>query len=203
MKAELAWANSMFRSATTFNALMCWRRTIAAAAATLVAFIPLHAQVSREEALAQIYPGASIHAERVFLTEAEKKKAAALSGGEIPTSLIARYIATTGGKIIGRAYVDTHIVRTKNESLLICLDETGKIKRIEVIAFLEPPEYQANAAWYNQFRDKTLNNDLNLHRSVRPIAGATLTATATTRAARRVLAIDQILTRLSGAERRP
>jgi electron transport complex protein RnfG len=150
-------------------------------------------QASREEVLRRVYPSATIQAQRHFLTEDQMKRAATLSGVDVPTALIAGYVATAGGKVVGRAYVDTHVVRTKNESLLICLDESGKLKRVEVTAFLEPPEYRGNDAWYGQFRDRTLTSDLNLNRAIRPIAGATLTGTATTRAVRRILAIDQVL----------
>jgi electron transport complex protein RnfG len=185
--------SSIFHWATTSRETPTHRR--AAVAALLALLLPgvLCGQASREEVLQRVYPSATVQAERRFLTEDQMKRAAAVSGGEIPTALIARYIATSAGKVVGRAYVDTHVVRTKNESLLICLDETGKVKRVEVTAFLEPPEYQANSAWYGQFRDRTLTPDLNLNRAIRPIAGATLTATATTQAVRRVLAIDQVL----------
>jgi len=151
------------------------------------------AQVTREQALASVYPGAEIRAERVFLTAAEKAQARDISGLDVETGLIARYVATQNGKVIGRAYVDTHTVRTKKESLLICLDSAGKVKRIEVTAFLEPPEYQATRAWYDQYNDRNLTDDLRLNRAIRPIAGASLTAKATNDATRRVLAIDQVL----------
>jgi hypothetical protein len=148
---------------------------------------------SREEALAMAYPGAVIRAETIFLTDQERKEAAAKARVEIPSALIARYVATRERKVVGRAYVDTHQVRTKKESLLILLDESGVVKRIEVTAFLEPPEYHASPAWYAQYEGKTLSEDLNLQRSIRPVAGATLTAAAANQAVRRVLAIDQVL----------
>jgi hypothetical protein len=149
--------------------------------------------ISREEALALAYPGASIRPETIFLTEQERKEAATRAGVEIASPLVARYIATRDGKLAGRAYVDTHTVRTKKESLLILLGENGLVKRIEVTAFLEPPEYQVSPSWYAQYQGKTLDENLNLQRSVRPVAGATLTATAANQAVRRVLAIDQVL----------
>ena len=159
-------------------------------------------QVSRDEALARVYPGATIRAERVFLSEDQVRRAGQISGTEIDSPLIARYVAVSGGKVVGHAYVDTHVVRTKRESLLICLDESKRVKRVEVTAFLEPPEYQASPAWYGQFPGKVLNDDLNVNRAIRPIAGATLTGAATTRAVRRVLAIDQVLSGATGAERK-
>lgn len=148
---------------------------------------------TREEVLSHIYPGASFRPERVFLTEGEMQGAAKESGEEIPTALIARYIVERAGVIVGRAYIDTHVVRTKKESLLICLNAEGQVMRVEVTAFLEPPEYRASEPWYGQFADKALSEDLRLQRDIRPIAGATLTAMAATRAVRRVLAIDGVL----------
>lgn len=149
--------------------------------------------VSREEALAEAYPGADIVAERIFLTAEQRQKAARLSGQQIPSALIARYLASQEGVQAGRAYVDTHVVRTKKESLLICLDASGKVRRIEVTAFLEPPDYKASSAWYRQFEGRGLDEQLYLNRAIRPLAGATLTAAAANQAVRRVLAIDQVL----------
>ena len=151
------------------------------------------AQISREKALSVLYPGAQLRADRIFLTEAQMQAARQIGDVEIASSLIARYTALVGGQVVGRAYVDTHTVRTKNESLLIALDAAGRVKRIEVTAFQEPPEYQAPRAWYDQYNGKGLTDDLRLHRAIRPIAGASLTAKATNEATRRILAIDQIL----------
>lgn len=168
------------------------------ALALVAAFWPVVAAQSvatRQEALAAVYPGAQIREERVFLTEAQQKAAAALAGVEVPSALIARYLATKDGKAVGRAYIDTHVVRTKKESLLIALDAGGAVARVEVTAFLEPPEYRGSPAWLGQYRGRTLTEDLNLQRAIRPIAGATLTARATNEAVRRVLAIDRALVR--------
>ncbi len=149
--------------------------------------------LTREEALSAVFPGAQIKSERVFLTEEQQSKVAALSEGKVPSALIVRYTARKEGGVVGRAYVDTHVVRTKRESLLICLNERGDLRRIEVTAFHEPPEYLAPPAWYAQYQGRKLDKDLTLQRAIRPIAGATLTARATNEAVRRVLAIDRAL----------
>ena len=150
-------------------------------------------QMSREEALAAVFPQAGIEAERVFLTEPQMVRIGELAGGEVESGLVARYVATQGGRIVGRAYIDTHVVRTKRESLLISLEADGSVKRIDVTAFLEPTEYQAHERWLQQYDQQTLTDDLAVQRAIRPIAGATLTAGATNAAVRRVLAIDQVL----------
>ena len=108
-------------------------------------------------------------------------------------ALVARYLATRNGEVIGRAYVDTHTVRTKRESLLVSLDAQGGVMRIDVTAFLEPPEFRAPEAWLGQYRGRALDDNLGINRAIRPIAGATLTAKAANGAVRRVLAIDEIL----------
>jgi hypothetical protein len=158
------------------------------------------AQISREEALAAAYPGAQLRAEQLFLTVDQQRVVRDRAGADAPSALIARYIATRDGKVVGRAYVDTHTVRTKRESLLVSLDEQGKVMRIDVTAFLEPAEYKAPDAWLRQYRSRGLGDDLAVNRAIRPIAGATLTARATNTAVRRVLAVDDML-RADGGSR--
>ncbi len=149
--------------------------------------------ITREEALAAVYPGATIRGEQVFLTREQLRRAEAIAGVEIPSALVARYVAVTNRRVVGRAYVDTHVVRTKVETLLVSLDEAGRVRRVDVTAFLEPPEYRAPEAWLGQYRGRALDDDLRLQRAIRPLAGATLTARAATEAVRRVLAIDRVL----------
>ena len=173
-----------------------------ALASLLAAAAPLVAagDISREEALAGAYPGASIRAERVFLTAEQQQRAAERAGVEVPSALVARYVASQDGRVVGRAYVDTHVVRTKKESLLVSLDAGGRVKRVDVTAFLEPGEYEAPEPWLRQYRERALDGDLAVNRAIRPIAGATLTARAANAAVRRVLAIDGVL-RESGSAR--
>ena len=160
---------------------------------TVVAAGQIQAQTSREEALERLFPGAEIEGETVFLTEAQRERAEDLSGVQVDRLLIARYVATEGERLVGLAYIDTHVVRTKNESLLIGLNPDRTVRRVEVTAFQEPREYMASEAWYAQYEGEGLSDDLNLQRAIRPIAGASLTGRATTEAVRRVLAIDQAL----------
>ena len=172
------------------------RAMIAGAALCLLAAVTASAQPglgSREEALAAVFPGATIDADRVYLTDAQAARIAELARGEMETKIIARYVARQGGRVVGRAYVDTHVVRTKRESLLISLGADGRVRRIDVTAFLEPREYLAPEPWMRQYDAKPLGDDLAIQRAIRPIAGATLTAQAVNGAVRRVLALDRVL----------
>ena len=149
--------------------------------------------ITRDEALAAVFPGADVEAERVFLTADQTERVAELAGADVPSPLVARYVARRGDDVVGRAYVDTHVVRTKRESLLISLEPDGRVRRVDVTAFLEPREYQAPETWVRQYYTRPLEDDMALQRAIRPIAGATLTAIATNAAVRRVLAIDRVL----------
>ena len=168
-------------------------------AATLITFATapdLNAQggtITREEALAAVFPGATVKAERVFLTRSQRADIADRARVDVESGLVARYVATSGGVVVGRAYIDTHVVRTKRESLLISLNADGTVRRIDVTAFLEPPDYLASARWLRQYEGRGLSDDLAVRRAIRTIAGATLTGAATNAAVRRVLATDQIL----------
>lgn len=158
-----------------------------------VALLAQPALPTREEVLAAVYPGAEIEAERLFLTDDHVRRIEASAGAALPSPLVARYTARRGGRVVGRAYVDTHVVRTKQESLLIALGPDGRVRRVEVTAFFEPREYLAPERWMEQFDQKALTDDLAVQRAIRPIAGATLTARATTAAVRRALAIDRVM----------
>lgn len=149
--------------------------------------------ISREQALAAMFPGSQIHSKTVFLTKAQIEKAQTLSGEEITSALIARYEIFKDENLVARAYVDTHSVRTKKESLLIVLDPERKVLRIEVTASEEPPEYRAAPEWYQQYHGKSLDDDLYVDRAIRPLAGATLTGIAANQAVRRIMAIDKAL----------
>ena len=149
--------------------------------------------VSRQEALNAVFPGATITGDRVYLTVEQAKRISELAREDMRTRIYARYVARRDGVVVGRAYLDTHVVRTKRESLLISLEPDGRVRRIDVTAFLEPPEYIPPERWKRQYYGKPLGDDVAIHRAIRPIAGGTLTTHAVNAAVRRVLALDQVL----------
>jgi hypothetical protein len=167
----------------------------AAGLAALLLAAPAASKVflTQEEALRLAFPGAAVERKNAFLTEAELQEAATLSGGPRPSALAVAYVARKDGRLVGTAYFDTHVVRTQAETLMVVVDPTGAIARVEVLSFSEPEEYLPRAHWYAQFPGRILDDELSLKRGIRPVSGATLTARATTEAARRVLALHRVL----------
>jgi len=162
-------------------ALMIW----ATAGATVL--------VSVEEALELAFPGAATERETLFLDEGQRSAALELSGVETTSALSTRFVATDGaGRVIGYAYLDTHLVRTLPETVMVVLDAGGAVRRVEVVTFREPLEYMPREGWYGQYIGRKLDDDLVLKRGIRPVTGATLTARATTEAVRRTLAIHAV-----------
>ena len=148
---------------------------------------------TREVVLSEVYPGARWNARRLFLSEEQLAAVQAEAGSTFESPLVARYDLISDGKMVGRAYIDTHLVRSKKQSLLICFDAEGTVARVETTAFLEPPEYRPSPQWFKQFNGLDDSSRASLGNGIRPAAGATLSAIATTQAVRRVIALDQLL----------
>jgi hypothetical protein len=72
--------------------------------------------------------------------------------------------------------VQSHVVRTKRETLLVAFEPDGRIRRIAVIAFLEPPEYKPSDRWLSQFAGKGTSDRLAVGDDLAPISGSTLSA---------------------------
>lgn len=146
-----------------------------------------------DEALALAFPDASVERRTVYLTDAQKRRAEELAGGPLESGLAFPYVATREGQTLGTAYFDTHRVRTLRETLMVVVSPAGTIARIEVLAFGEPPDYLPRGSWYAQFLGRPLDDELRIQRGIQAVTGATLTARATTEAARRVLALHAVL----------
>ena len=164
--------------------------------APLALTLPLFASLpTTQEALALAFPGAQLIRKEHILSEAQAGKVKALSGGDLTGRWIVAYEAQREGRLVGVGFFDTHRVRTLNETLLVAILPEGRILRVEAVAFREPAEYMAREAWVKQFEGKSLDPQLSLQGSIRPLSGATLTAHAMTEAARRCLALFQVLYR--------
>lgn len=164
----------------------------------LAAFVAADAASARvlltvDEALALAFPAAEIERGTIYLTPQQLDRAETLAGQKPGSAIVHPYVARKGGAVIGTAYFDVHVVRTLAETVMVTVDPAGRIGRIEVLSFDEPPEYLPRAAWYRQFEGRRLDAELDLRRAIRPVAGATLTARATTDAARRVLALHRVI----------
>jgi Na+-translocating ferredoxin:NAD+ oxidoreductase RnfG subunit len=166
---------------------------LAAGAAIPAPLPPERVYLTVDEALKLALPGCVLEKATVYLTDAQKKRAGELAGETVDLAIARPYVAKKDGKLVATAYVDVHKVRTLKETVLVVVDAEQRVTRIELLAFGEPEEYAPRAEWYAQFQGRKLDDELHLKRSIRGIAGASLTARATTNAVRRVLAVHKVL----------
>lgn len=149
--------------------------------------------LTMEEALRLAFPKCRIEKQTVYLTREERRRAERLAKDDVDERIVRPYVATRDGALVGTAYFDAHLVRTLRETLMVVVDPQGRVQRVEVLAFAEPEDYVPREGFYAQFRGRVLDDDLVLERGIRGVTGATLTATATVGAVRRVLALHRVV----------
>ncbi len=162
---------------------------LAVAILTLFA-LSAHARtfLTQPQALANAFPGAKVTRDVVYLTPAQLAAAKKDSGLEFSDRMIVRYASPTG-----YAYFDTHRVRTLAETVMIVVTPDGRIDRVEILSFDEPPDYLPKPRWIAQFRGRKLDDDLSLERAIRPLSGASLSGRAITNASRKILALHRAI----------
>jgi Na+-translocating ferredoxin:NAD+ oxidoreductase RnfG subunit len=144
---------------------------------------------SIDEALKLVFADCKVVRNALYLTDAQVQEVKNRSSEDGVKAMVPRYEPQCEKEKGVVAYLDSHRVRTKYETLLIVVGLDGRASRVEVVSFLEPPDYIPRALWYAQFKEKELSDDLKLKRSIAPVTGATLTANATVAAVRRILAV--------------
>lgn len=162
--------------------------------------------MTQDEALKLAFPGKSgIKRQTAFLTDDQASAVEKLSGEKPPSRVITWYVDDGGGSSTGGSgaggtgatgrtvWFDSHVVRTLPETIMVVVSSSGTIERIDILSFNEPEEYLPRAKWSEQLEGRALDDDLSLRRGVRPITGATLSARAIVAAARRVLALRQVI----------
>ena len=163
----------------------------------LIPITPGYAQqvITQREALSLAVPGAAWERRTAYLSDDDLAAIAlaAGSGVEVTRPVVTYYVASIGGRDTAVAYFDVHRVRTLAEVLMVVVDPAGRVERVEILKFSEPPEYRAPAGWLVQFQGKLLDDQLSLKGGVVAMSGASLTSRAVTHAVRRVLAIHRFL----------
>jgi hypothetical protein len=112
----------------------------------------------------------------VLLTPEMAKRLDDLARSLIPERMVTFYTARRGAGVLGHAVLQSHVVRTKRETLLVAFDPDGRLRKILVVAFLEPPEYKPTERWLAQFAGKGTADRLAVGDDLAFISGATLSA---------------------------
>ena len=145
--------------------------------------------MTQPQALASVFPaGTKVTRQVAYLTPAQLAAAKKESGLDFDDRMIVRYAGPNG-----YAYFDTHRVRTLPETIMVVVTPEGRIDRIEILSFDEPPDYLPKQRWMDQFKARRLDDDLSLKRAIRPVSGASLSGRAITNASRKILALHRAI----------
>jgi hypothetical protein len=155
--------------------------------------------LAKDEAMALAFPGAERIEDRIFiLTDGQKAEIEKRARAPLSSQLWTIHVGWKGERPVGYAIIDSHIVRTLPETFMVVIEPTGALRRVEVLAFHEPPEYLPTERWIDQFDGRQLDDELKLGAGIQGITGATLSAQAMTAGVRRALALFAVLIQDAG-----
>jgi hypothetical protein len=130
-----------------------------------------------EAAIRAVFPAAdAIAAKDVILTDDMVGRIERLARARVRERLVTFYTARRGPEILGYAVIHSHVVRTKRETLSLAFEPDGRLRKVTVLAFLEPTEYKPSDRWLAQFEGKGAGDRIAVGQDIAPISGATLTA---------------------------
>lgn len=142
-----------------------------------------------EQVVRQLFPDAdAVEPRDVLLSDAMAARLEELARARVKERLVTFYTARRAGAVQGYAVIHAHVVRTKRETLALAFEPDGRIRRISIIAFLEPAEYRPTDRWLAQFAGKGQSDRLAVGDDLAPITGATLSARGIAERARWLLA---------------
>jgi Na+-translocating ferredoxin:NAD+ oxidoreductase RnfG subunit len=145
-----------------------------------------------ERALQTVFPPPQRTERRtLYLDDERVRRAEDASGVRVEARVVSYYVGESDGRVSGYAYLDTHLVRTLPETVMVVVAPEGALLRIDVLSFDEPEDYLPTSRWLQQFEGRSLQ-DLGAGRGIRTLTGATLSSRAVTQAARRVLALHRL-----------
>jgi electron transport complex protein RnfG len=160
------------------------------------AWLPLlsSANSSVEMALESHFPNCRQEKEYLYLTKEQVSEMMKISEVESESPVLIRFrLSCHDPQKNAISYLESHNVRTQNETLLVMINPDGSVRGVEVVSFAEPPEYKPDPSWVALFAHRKFSPELTLKRAIPVISGATLSARAVTSSVRRLLALHSIL----------
>lgn len=139
-----------------------------------------------------LFPEAdAVTARDVLLSEEAAARLERLARARVKERMVTFYTARRGGAVAGYAVIHAHVVRTKRETLAVAFEPDGRIRKVSILAFLEPEEYRPSERWLAQLAGKGRGDRLAVGDDLAPITGATLSARGIAEQSRWLLAVLQ------------
>ena len=171
------------------------RRSLAAALLLSSQSLQAEVRLSEKDALERAFSGATVARRTLYLKPEQVAAVERAARSKLPSPVVTTFEARREGRLAGRAVLDTHVVRTMPETVLVAVEPDGRLRAALVLQFGEPPDYLPREGWLETLGGRPLDDELWPGRGVRRVTGATLTVQALTSAVRRGLALEALLLR--------
>ena len=149
--------------------------------------------MTRDQALETAFPGNnSVEKIDIFLNKNQINRIEELSRAKLDSRIYIFYKFSNGDDTLGYAVLNTHLLRTKSETVMYVIGNDGRLINAEILAFFEPSEYMQSEKWLMLFENEILDDELRIDRGIPNITGATITTHAFTKSVRKVLAIFEV-----------
>jgi len=112
---------------------------------------------------------------------------------DLPKDHYTFYIGKTNGRIDGYALIDDQVGKVQPITFVTRISPEGKVDAVEIMVYRESHGGEvASRRFLNQFRQKSLNDELRLHGDIINVTGATLSSGALVTGVKRALVLWQI-----------
>ncbi len=149
-------------------------------------------KMSVDEALNKYLGQYNIESKKLYLSQKNVDKLSERSESKFTNRIFSYYEASKNGKRVYTAYLITHRLRTRTQTLFIVFKANGEMKSAEVIAFYEPEEYIMTQPWLKQFNNKKVNNMPTQNEVIR-VSNSTISYNETTKAIRRIANVNSFI----------
>ena len=161
-------------------------------AAALTIAVPAHATVymSIEQAQALMFPGETLTAHPVTLTDDQVSRIEEASDTDVLSKSLKAWKASGGGWFIADQVVGKHDFIP----IALAIDAHGAVKDVEILEYRESyGDDVRNPKWRAQFTGKTSHSTLRLTDDIQNISGATLSSKHITDGVRRLLVTHDVV----------
>ena len=132
-----------------------------------------------QEVLKELYPKCKLEKKIHYLTQNQIQEIKSKTKKNLASKIKIQY---TDSCTKDRIYIDSHIVRTLNQTIVVAFNK-GNIKFLEIASFMEPPEYLPPPKWLKAFKSGHVDS----------LSGATLTENALRNSLNEIKVVDEIL----------
>ncbi|MCH9814737.1 MAG: FMN-binding protein [Epsilonproteobacteria bacterium] len=133
-----------------------------------------------------------IEKKSIILTKKEAQAIQQKARAKLNSKIVRLYNLKKENTLVGYGVLLKRRIRTKNAAVLYMIDNSKKLKSIEILSFSEPREYKPNKKWQAVFTGKSGKDMIISGKDIPTISGATMSARALSDAARIALAVIEV-----------